>query len=95
MSKKKKTTKRTSRKKRSISKKKSSKRTVRLPDITDTPLIFGKSCFKKKMADPRGFQAADLKSKYFDIFIKLLAKHGQKLIVKPTGNPGISLSITS
>lgn len=79
--------------------KKSSKRTTKPKrksySFKKGPIKFGKSCFKKTMVDSRGFQAADLKPEYFKAFMNLYNKYGSRIVVKPTGNPGISVSLAT
>lgn len=88
--------KRTSR--RTISRPRGNKRTSRTkPELTavslQLPQTWGPECFNQSTIDQRGFQASDLKPRYFAAYNKLIAEYGQGLVIDPTGNPGITLSL--
>ena len=48
-------------------------------------------CFNKEFLDTRGFQYRDLRPQYRKVFDKAFCQHKDNLIIRPTGNPGISL----
>jgi len=52
---------------------------------------FDHECFNDTRIDPRGFQYHDLRPQYRKVFDKAFCQHKDNLIIRPTGNPGISL----
>ncbi len=59
----------------------------------ELPQDWGKECFNETFIDPRGFQAADLKPRYFAALSNLFEEYGQSLKLEPIGNPGLRLSL--
>lgn len=59
----------------------------------ELPQTWGADCFNEKLINTRGFQAADLKPRYFAAYNKLIKEYGAALVIEPTGQPGITLSL--
>lgn len=72
---------------------------IKKPESTvisvELPQTWGPECFQDKLVNTRGFQAADLRPRYFAAYSKLIKEYGQALTIEPTGNPGITLSLKS
>lgn len=78
-------------------KKKTSKRSSRSTTVIsmELPQTWGPECFNETTINKSGFQAADLKPRYYAAFCKLHKEYGQGLTVTPSGNPGITISLKS
>lgn len=61
----------------------------------ELPQDWNAECFNEKTIDPRGFQAADLKPRYFAHLSNLFEEYGQALKLEPIGNPGLRLSLNT
>ena len=46
-------------------------------------ITLDRSCYRKKLSTDMGFGAQDLKPVYFDLYMWMCKKFGQKLIAKP------------
>lgn len=94
--KKRKTVKRTSRRKISKPRRATSIKRAKSTVISlELPKMWGPMCFNAHTINSRGFQAADLQPRYFAAYNKLIEEYGQALLIEPTGNPGITLSLKS
>lgn len=57
-------------------------------------ITLDRSCYRKKLSTNMGFGANDLKPVYFDLYMWMCKKFGQKLIAKPISLQEMKISFS-